>query len=413
MSFYKFQPGDIFHNRVKTHPKSNFYIYNGSIYYNSKSPDSGSHADNSGHVPVGHISLHELNIDRQTPDLAAGVFTDTTQTKNKVFPFITKEGSLTTFSTVTTTSFNNDFSYGDHVSGSYPLSSSIHREYYAASSTRTEKHIEALKNTLNYYIYMSPHYEYTNDSKWDKGVDELGLISIPSIFYGSSIKKGSVDLRYFITGSLVGRLQDINRNGELIQVSPTGSTGSGSVAGTVLYNEGFIVLTGSWQLGTNHATTYDVLNNASDKQVPKWIYFGVGANDKYTSTDASFNDLSFYLSFKGTNIVPTVTMLAHAQRGELNHSNNPTFLSREYNQMTGSWAPSTSSYHWSEHSRKTIKNIVRSKYTNHTASFQKTTYLSQIAIYDENKNIIAIAKMATPVRKTEDRDYTFKLKLDI
>jgi len=39
--------------------------------------------------------------------------------------------------------------------------------------------------------------------------------------------------------------------------------------------------------------------------------------------------------------------------------------------------------------------------------------LSQIAIYDENKNIIAIAKMATPVRKTEDRDYTFKLKLDI
>ena len=33
-------------------------------------------------------------------------------------------------------------------------------------------------------------------------------------------------------------------------------------------------------------------------------------------------------------------------------------------------------------------------------------------LYDENKNLIAIAKTATPVKKTEERDLTFKLKLD-
>jgi len=413
MSLYKFTSEDIYYNRIKTHPKSDFYIYNGSIYYNSKSQDSGSHAANAGHVPVGHISLHELNIDRSTTDLVAGKFTDTTKTKNKIFPFLSKEGSLTTFSTVSTKSFNNDFAYGDYISGSYPLSSSIHREYYAKDASRTKTHVEALKNTLNYYKYISSHYEYANSGKWDKGSDELGLISIPSIFYGSSIKKGSVDLRFFITGSLVGRLQDIHRNGELIQVSPTGSTGSGSVAGTVLYNEGFLVLTGSWQLGTDHATTYDVINDSSEKKVPKWIYFGVGANDVYTSAHSSFNDLSFYLSFKGTNSVPTITMLAHAKKGELNYSSNPTYLDRTYNQITGTYGPGSSSYNYSEYRYKTIRNITNSRYNNHTASFQKTTYISQVAIYDENKNIIAVAKMATPIRKTENRDYTFKLKLDV
>ena len=34
-------------------------------------------------------------------------------------------------------------------------------------------------------------------------------------------------------------------------------------------------------------------------------------------------------------------------------------------------------------------------------------------IYDKDKNLIGIAKMATPVRKTESDQYTFKLKLDI
>ena len=60
-----------------------------------------------------------------------------------------------------------------------------------------------------------------------------------------------------------------------------------------------------------------------------------------------------------------------------------------------------------------IKNIVSSSYPDPTGSFQKTTYISSIGIYDEDKNLIAIAKVATPVKKTEDRELTFKLKLDI
>ena len=51
-------------------------------------------------------------------------------------------------------------------------------------------------------------------------------------------------------------------------------------------------------------------------------------------------------------------------------------------------------------------------YTEETGSFKKETYISKIAIYDEDKNLIGIAKVATPVRKRENDQFTFKLILD-
>ena len=60
-----------------------------------------------------------------------------------------------------------------------------------------------------------------------------------------------------------------------------------------------------------------------------------------------------------------------------------------------------------------IKNIVYSQFADEKPKFKKTVYISKIGLYDENKNLVGVAKLATPVRKTEDHQYTFKLKLDI
>ena len=60
-----------------------------------------------------------------------------------------------------------------------------------------------------------------------------------------------------------------------------------------------------------------------------------------------------------------------------------------------------------------IRNVVSSSFKDHTGSFDKTTYISQIGIYDESQNLIGVAKLANPIKKTEQREYTFKLKLDI
>ena len=54
-----------------------------------------------------------------------------------------------------------------------------------------------------------------------------------------------------------------------------------------------------------------------------------------------------------------------------------------------------------------------SQFSGSEANFEKITYISKIGIYDKDRNLIGIAKLATPVKKTENREFTFKLKLDI
>ena len=101
-------------------------------------------------------------------------------------------------------------------------------------------------------------------------------------------------------------------------------------------------------------------------------------------------------------------MFANAPKGELNHSNNPSFLANGAEALI-----STGSLGYVESDTIEVKNIVSSSYPDPTGSFEKTTYISKIGIYDDERNLIGVAKVATPVKKTVERDFTFKIKLDI
>ena len=133
----------------------------------------------------------------------------------------------------------------------------------------------------------------------------------------------------------------------------------------------------------------------------------MGANDG--SPSSIIPSSSYSLSFKGTQEVPALTMMAHANKGELNHSNNPTYI--QYEQESLITNPVTGAIQFREN-ELTIKNMVSSSFADPTGSFQKETYISQVAIYDKDRNLIGVAKLATPVKKTEERDLTFKLKVD-
>tara|TARA_E500000318_G_scaffold8247_1_gene7480 strand:- start:1573 stop:2718 length:1146 start_codon:yes stop_codon:yes gene_type:complete len=381
MSFYKFDEDDLFTNTVEAYPQYRFYTQSGSIYINDMPHLSGANTNNITGVPKGFISLYEYNVDRPSGNL--------------IYPFMIKDGERHTFKTVSKTTYNTSFLFGEVTTGSYNLSASISRDYY---STSTRSRINALKNTLDHYSYLSPHYRHSS-SFGDKASQTINLISIPSIFYGSKIKKGSISLKYYVTGSLVGELQDKNLNGELVQVGPQGSTGSGSVAGVALYREGFLLLTGSWDL--NPTTIQTDANGPS-----KWIHFNYGANDGNTPALTTLS-ASFAIDYQGTTHTQTLTMLATAPYGELNYSNNPTFLDSSETQGITS-----GSLQFVEQPKK-IKNVVYSQFLDEEPGFTKTTYISKVALYDADKNLVGIAKVATPVRKTEEKQYTFKLKLDI
>ena len=398
MSFFKFDEDDIFINTLKTYPEYKFYIQSGSVYIDDIPHLSGANTDNIIGVPKGFVSLYEYNSDRPSG--------------NDIYPFVVKSGKKDCFKTISTSSFANAFQYGDILTSSYNMSASITRIYFSGS---TRPKIKALKNTFNHYMYLSPHYEYAPSDErytWDKDSQTINLISVPSILYGSKIKRGSVNLKFYVSGSLLGELSDYRNNGELVQVGPAGSTGSGSVAGVVLYNEGIMALTGAWSLD-NNSIAWDYTGGNS-----KWIYFGYGANDgNYpkptipTNQDTSLS-ASFVMAYSGTVNIQTLTMLAHANYGQINHSTNPTFVSQSSVSRGELFLTSTGSKKYFQEDTH-IENIVPAIYTDVKPRFEKTVYISKIGIYDENRNLIAIAKMATPVRKTDDKQYTFKLKVDI
>jgi hypothetical protein len=402
MPYYKFKRNEVFKNTLKTYPSVKFVVYSGSAYYNNTPNMSGEFADVVRLASGSDISLYELNIDRVSS--STGRTIGQVNDNGLIYPFVVKNGTRIDFRTSTEASFNSA-SYGDVLASSYPYTSSISKEYYGTSTPRVGtvsaltdgyvSHLRALKNTINHYNYVSPHFAYSSSLlQRDLDTVEVGLVNIPTIFYGSQIKKGSVKLEYYFTGTLIGRAQDKNRDGVLYS---TYGVSSGSAIGLALYNEGLMVLTGAVAL--NGST--DSYKPATDN--PKWVYFAQSISSSIIAPSSSY-----IMEMSGTSHTQTLTMFATAQKGDLNHSNNPTYL--EY--AAGNYA-ATSSQSYLELTTRKVKNVVSSAYADPTGSFEKTTYISKIGIYDEDRNLIGIAKVATPVKKTVERDFTFKIKLDI
>jgi hypothetical protein len=421
MSLKKFGRNDILLNTMKAHPKCEFFIFNSQINYNNIPAQSGAFSAQVRNVPPGFISLYEYNIDKITGS-TAGIHS---RDNSFIYPFITKGSARASFRTAVSTTTPDEWGNSDATKtlyGAYPLSASITREYIttpSASSGTYTKHYLSLRNRLNFYGARSIHYKVSS-SYGNKDTQTLNLISIPSIFYGTTIQTGSVSLKYYITGSLVAELRDEKQNGELIQV--TGSSyaqqrGSGSVAGVVLYDEGIILLTGSWAVAPFPASfpIAPVLSTVSTG-TPSWLSFAAGAQDGMGTRVAGmaavvrerFSSGSFGLSFRGTTETQVVTMFAHAKRGEINYSNNPTFI--KYGQDL---LKLTSSHVYEENSERLLANTVSSSYNEYSASFKRQVYISKVAIYDDHKNLIGIATLANPVLKEEDQDLAFKLRIDI
>lgn len=383
----KFTANDIFFNTIKTYPKCAFQIYDRKIYYNNKTAVSGVHTGHVGPTATGKISLYEMNVDRPSGQM--------------IYPFITKEGSQEAFQTVTPNDYHTDFQYGDIITGSYPLEANISRDRFALGQERRQ--LDALRNSLNRNKRLSLHYAYdAASSLGDKTTQELSLISVPSIYYGSNIKKGSVRLKFYITGSLIAEAWDIMRNGELIQTY--GAHGTGSVAGVVLYNEGFMILTGNVDLSGGENT--QVYTPGAAAHGPRWLDF---ASTGSTGAGENLPNTVYTMEFNGVNPVPVLTMFCAMDRGEYNYSNNPTYLSSGQGTRMD---PITSSREYIEADDMVIKNVAHSSYADPTGSFEKITYVEKVALYDEHKNLIGVVKLAKPLRKRENDEYTFKIKID-
>jgi hypothetical protein len=411
MPLYPFKSNDVYINTLKTYPEIKLFVYNLTSSLNNTPNISGSFTGSIRMTTPGHISLYELNVDRSATK--TGLIT----------PFVIKDGTNIGFRTTTNSSWASDYAVGQAISGAYPMVSAITKEYYSSTTPRTVapsltastpafpdgivsygsvSHLHALKNTLNHYAYINPNFHYSSSILQRNFADmPVGLINVPTIFYGSQIKPGSINLKYYYTGSQIAQAEDKNRDGVLYDTYAS-SPSSGSVVGVVLYDEGFLVLTGGVALSPSSDSYVTGTDN------PRWRYFAQSLSGTLGASGSRAPNSSFLLHMSGTTKIQNITMFATAPKGQLNHSNNPTFVTFG----SGSQA-SASPQGYVQNAEQGIKNIVSSSYNDPTGSFVKTTYVSKIGIYDRNKNLIAIAKPATPIKKTATRDFTFKLKLDI
>ncbi len=446
MSIFQFDKEDRLFNTVKTHPDNEFFIYSASVYYQNQNAIPGTHVANLYGIPTGHISLYQINVDRANADTgliigpSSSLLDGGTNVKNFgiVYPYVVKgQESLLTdpiFKGITSDTYKKT-QPGVILTGSYNISASIAREEFAANHLTTLENnnatiiesnrdravsdfqnaqtirpllsasaLKALEATLDYNSIRSPHFFYSASIKDGPNrsfdVVRSTLISIPSIFYGSEIKPGSVKLDYYITGTYIGSLVDKKHNGELIQVSSSfASAQNDTVAGIVLYREGFLILTGTYDLGpvTSRQETSDGQSN------PKWIHWG---NSITTPIDQVG---SYRLTFQGTKYTHTNTYFASMRKGELNWSNNPTFLEPSSAEGLGFTTGSTFAFE----SERVISNVVSSSFANVSASFKKTTYVNRVNLYGEDGRLVAVGKLAQPFRKDEDRSYTIKLKVDM
>ena len=385
---HSFGPDDILQNRMVARPKFDFVMYSGSAYINNDGEFLGEN------ITTGTINLFEYNVDRNG------------STQSLIYPYVVKNSGLIFRNNILT---SEQYGLLDNsvITGSYPLTASITRQYFNATTypfpggtdtakdtyVTNRKELISLQNTMNYYRYISNEYTYTGS--YVSGT--VNMLQIPSIMFGEQIKRGTVSLKFYYTGSLIDEATDSRQNGELI--STMGGT-SGSTVGVVLYNEGFVLLTSSADISSNQ----DKYTSGAGLENASWQYFGA-----YTTGFATAS--LFSLSFEGTQKIPTTTMFATAQPGDLNNSLNPTWVSSSAADWRSRTSVGDSGY--IEPRETPIKNTIDSQYCNYEDEFQKQTFITEIGIFDKDKNLIGVAKLANPVQKKEADNYTFKLKLDM
>lgn len=248
-------------------------------------------------------------------------------------------------------------------------------------SSADYKKLKSLKNTINYYSGVDDLFNFNNFLNVTSS-----LICFSSNYLGSGLQKGSVALTIHCSGTMIDTATDAKENGIL-------SSSLNGKIGIVLYKEGFILLNNTAILTASQFT----FNGVND--YPRWTNF--------YANDVTNTAITCDIEFLGVNTVPINTVYAVANKNELNHSNNLTYL------QSGSYTYSTGSSFFKENERMAIQNVVASPFISGSANFEKETFITRIGLYDKDKKVIGYASLANPVRKTENREFIFKLKIDI
>lgn len=270
---------------------------------------------------------------------------------------------------------------------------------------------------------------FSNSTTTDK-IDEAIFINVKRLFARDKIKPQTFAMQFYSTGVIDGTTTGQPDYSNLNKTSTSGSTiltdaglgtefsfggqvgdvatsaDSSNKVGNLFYDQGILVLDAKKVMsGTQHVsgvidglragTFLDAnsgqviigssVGNPSAKFIPD---FFVSASiddivDHLASCRFSSGSLTA-MTFQNVTNINSTLVFCRATADEFNYSSNPTFTDNDGNIV-----------------------VIDDPTTDRTFS-----YITSVGLYDANDNLLAVAKMSRPIEKNDEKDLTFRVRLD-
>jgi hypothetical protein len=263
----------------------------------------------------------------------------------------------------------------------------------AAGATQVAKKINMynqLSQILVGYDASGSIQKFDRDGDLTSGdkIKEAIFLSFSRLLVKDEIKKGSFNLKV-LTGSAnstpanileisdYGAATDYRTNspaGEygILYTSSTAAAGTG--VGLVYYQAGIAVLTASIFNG-NFGPRADTSTYTSS--VGAYLTSG-----SITGSCNGFRNRLFNVQFNNTTELNSTIYFCRANHNEFNYSSNPTYVSS---------------------SQIVVKN---------EASDPPISYVTTVGLYSADNELLAVAKLSEPLKKTIDSELTIRVRLD-
>ena len=265
-------------------------------------------------------------------------------------------------------------------------------------------------------------------------IDEVLFINFKRLFVRDGIKRETFAMRFFQSASAAEQAEDgaLGANGQdnifrgttsgsviftdvgsatSIERSATGgdvgnivnSANTSDKVGLLFYQQGIAVLdlakitsgsqkmSGSIQSVGNTAGTIKMATsgegNATAKFIPDFLVSGsIDDIVKHVSTVRFGSGSQTFLTFQNNTQINSTLVFCRATADEFNYSSNPTYVD----------------------SNGRIKVIDEGQ-----GGLQKAfSFVSTVGLYDASEQLIAVAKLSRPVEKNDEKDLTFRVRLD-
>lgn len=247
------------------------------------------------------------------------------------------------------------FNEGDDISGIFYRS--IEAQFYRNSATAS----------ILTEVGRRKSYASTNERILE---DEFALIAIPQLKYGEGIKVGSV------------KLTDNIKNKVYVDDGYSNLVSGSTICGNILYDRGFVILTKETPSGS--LTDFRIEFNATQTIYENELFLSVLENEFNTSQ----NPTSLVnVEYQSGSILT---------KGEKSYSN--AYTQSFTNLVTAKVNPLFNEYAFSSSVDPTGSYLA--------------PYITTIGLYDNEMNMVAVAKLARPMKSYPDYPLNFIIRFD-